>query len=78
MPSAKPFQFDLSQESWEADYTKVWDGVYIINEPHHPGGFAAIGNVSNRAFVFEVETPELGKHFLMSGIPGVMWRAGKH
>jgi hypothetical protein len=134
-PQPQRYGYDLSCESWDVDYAKIWDGgcsVYVINEPHSPGGFSPVGFInklrwllccfalhcvvvlfstvlftrtsnvptatcmkytkthtnpkyllhfselttttftlcSSRAFIFEADTHEFGKHFVMSGIPG--------
>lgn len=61
---------DFSKESYDATYTKVADGVYVISETHRPHHKDSMPELNNRGFLFEVETKEDGKHLLMSGIPG--------
>lgn len=62
--------FDLSKESIEG-YAKVFDGVYTVVEYHRPGYSDDMPRLSNRGFVFEMDTKKSGKHLIMSGIPGV-------
>lgn len=61
---------DFSKESYDATYTKVADGVYVISETHRPHHKDSMPELNNRGFLFEVSTKEDGKHLLMSGIPG--------
>ena len=61
---------DFSKESYDATYTKVADGVYVISETHRPHHKDSMPELNNRGFIFEVETKNDGKHLLMSGIPG--------
>lgn len=61
---------DFSKESYDATYTKVADGVYVISETHRPHHKDSMPELNNRGFIFEVETTNDGKHLLMSGIPG--------
>jgi hypothetical protein len=62
--------FDLSKESFDADYTVVADGVYLLSERHTPGGADHIFPViNNRGFIFCVKNSEGQEHLLMQGIP---------
>jgi hypothetical protein len=63
--------FDLNEESYEKDYTRVAEGVWTVCEDHfHPGGFDGIPPCNNRGFIYEVSNAKTKKHLLMSGIPG--------
>jgi hypothetical protein len=58
--------FDLSKESFDADYTVVADGVYMLSERHTPGGADHIFPViNNRGFIFCVKNSEGQEHLLM-------------
>lgn len=61
---------DFSKESYDATYTKVAEGVYVISSTHRPHHKDSMPELNNRAFLFEVETKDDGKHLLMSGMPG--------
>ena len=61
---------DFSKESYDATYTKVAEGVYVISSTHRPHHKDSMPELNNRAFLFEVETKNDGKHLLMSGMPG--------
>jgi hypothetical protein len=62
--------FDLSKESFDADYTVVADGVYMLSERHTPGGVNNIfSDINNRGFIYCVKNSEGQDHLLMSGIP---------
>lgn len=61
---------DFSKESYDATYTKVAEGVYVISATHRPHHKDSMPELNNRAYLFEVETKNDGKHLLMSGMPG--------
>jgi hypothetical protein len=62
--------FDLSKESFDADYTVVANGVYMLSERHTPGGVAHIfPTINNRGFIYCVKNSEGQDHLLMNGIP---------
>ena len=60
---------DFSKESYDATYTKVYDGVYVVSETHRPHHKDSMPELNNRGFLFEVSDGKK-KHLLMSGIPG--------
>ena len=60
---------DFSKESYDATYTKVYEGVYVVSETHRPHHKDSMPELNNRGFLFEVSDGEK-KHLLMSGIPG--------
>lgn len=62
--------FDISNESYEKGYTKVFDGVYLLSEPHKPNLLSWMLTINNRGFVFEADNKKNGKHLLMCGTPG--------
>jgi hypothetical protein len=62
--------FDLTKESFDADYTVVADGVYMLSERHTPGGADHIfPTINNRGFIYSVKNSEGQDHLLMNGIP---------
>ena len=61
---------DFSKESYDAVYTKVADGVYVICQTHRPHHKDSMPELNNRAYLFDVSTKEDGRHLLMSGLPG--------
>lgn len=71
---------DFSKESYDATYTKVADGVWVVSETHRPHHKDSMPELNNRGFIFEVTAAtnnggdgddDLTKpHLLMSGIPG--------
>lgn len=60
---------DFSKESYEATYTKVFDGVYVVSGRHRPHHKDSMPEINNRGFIFEVSDGGK-KHLLMSGVPG--------
>jgi hypothetical protein len=62
--------FDLSKESFDAHYTVVANGVYMLSERHTPGGASHIFPViNNRGFMFCVKNSQGEEHLLLNGIP---------
>lgn len=62
--------FNLSNESYGNEYTLVAEGVYLLSEPHAPGGISHIfPDVNNRGFIFVVTNKNGREHLLMSGLP---------
>ena len=60
---------DFSKESYDAIYTKVYEGVYCLSETHRPHHKDSMPELNNRGFLFEVGSGK-EKHLLMSGLPG--------
>ena len=54
---------DFSKESYDATYTKVADGVYVISETHRPHHKDSMPELNNRGFIFEVETKNDGNQY---------------
>lgn len=61
---------DFSKESYDATWTEVYDGVYVLSETHRPHHKDSMPELNNRAFIFQVTDEQFGEHFLMSGMPG--------
>lgn len=63
--------FDISKESFDSDYCKVAEGVYVLSERHAPGGATKFFPViNNRGFIFCVKNDQGQEHLLLQGIPG--------
>jgi hypothetical protein len=60
---------DFSKENYDATYTKVAEGVWVVSETHRPHHKDSMPELNNRGFLFEV-SDETGKHLIMSGMPG--------
>jgi hypothetical protein len=61
--------FDLTNESFNAEYCEAAKGVYVLSEPHKPGGVSHFATINNRGFIFCVKDAQGNEHLLMSGMP---------